>query len=77
MGTEKKQQSEKVLITLNDVEAYKKIRKILPDYKLTYSEFCDEMNGHFIDAVENNSGLLELEMRKPEDAIQKKEGGIK
>ena len=72
-----KQPSEKVLISLNNVEAYKKIREILPDYKLSFSEFVDEMNQHFVDAIENNNGNLELQMQKPEDAIKRKEGGNK
>ena len=71
MKKENKQPSEKVLVSLNNVEAYKKIREILPDYKLTYSEFCDEMNEHFIDAIENNDGHLDLQMQKPENAIKK------
>jgi len=67
-----KNKKEKVLLTLIEVNSYNKIKAMLPDYKMSFSEFVDQMNVAFIDAVENNNGHFDLEITKPNNAINKR-----
>lgn len=63
---------EKVFITLKETGAYEKIKTMLPDYKMTFSEFVDQMNEDFVDAVENHNGHFDLQINKPTNAINKR-----
>ena len=64
--------SKPVLITITNNDVHAKLKEILPNYKMSFSDFCNEMSAHFVDAVENNNGNLNLILEEPKDAIQKK-----